>query len=133
MNKVFHARIPLAQYLFLLLSGGMVLFLLWMKYALPAAFFVLWLIVIIEKLIHTTYTVTTDDMLVLYFGRFTRRKVIALKDITYVERAFSARIGGKSLMHYVLVRYGERDKCVVLLPVKEEEFLRLLKERTGLE
>ena len=30
-------------------------------------------------------------------------------------------------MRYVLVRYGE-GKCVALLPVKEEEFIRLLKQ-----
>ena len=37
----------------------------------------------------------------------------------------------RQVMRYVLVKYGE-GKCAVLLPVKEEEFIRLLEERRGL-
>lgn len=86
------------------------------------------LVVSIEKLIHTTYTVTTDNKLSLFFGRFSRGKEIPLKDITSVERASSMRIGRFAVMRYVLIRYGE-GKCVALLPVKEEEFIRLLEQR----
>mgnify|MGYP001517913430 CR=1 FL=1 len=75
-----------------------------------------------------TYTVTTDNKLSLFFGRFSRGKEIPLKDITSVERASSMRIGRFAVMRYVLIRYGE-GKCVALLPVKEEEFIRLLEQR----
>ena len=51
-----------------------------------------------------------------------------MKDITSVERTSSMRIGRFAVMRYVLIRYGE-GKCVALLPVKEEEFIRLLEER----
>lgn len=90
-------------------------------------FFMLLLVVSIEKLIHTTYTVTADNRLLLFFGRFSRGREILLKDITSVERTSSMRIGRFVVMRYVLVRYGE-GKCVALLPVKEEEFIRLLKQ-----
>ncbi len=53
-----------------------------------------------------------------------------MKDITSVERASSMQVGRFAVMRYVLVKYGE-GKCVVLLPVKEEEFIRLLEERRG--
>ena len=89
-----------------------------------AAIFMLWLVVIIEKLIHTTYTVTPDGKLVLSFGRFSRSKEILMKDITSVERASSMQVGRFAVMRYVLVKYGE-GKCAVLLPVKEEEFIRV--------
>ena len=90
-------------------------------------FFLCLLVVSIEKLIHTTYTVTADNRLLLFFGRFSRGREILLKDITSVERTSSMRIGRFAVMRYVLVRYGE-GKCVALLPVKEEEFIRLLKQ-----
>ena len=122
MNRIFHARIAMGQYLFLILIGILAVYMLWYKSPFLAAIFMLWLVVIIEKLIHTTYTVTPDGKLVLSFGRFSRSKEILMKDITSVERASSMQVG--------LVKYGE-GKCVVLLPVKEEEFIRLLEERRG--
>ena len=60
--------------------------------------------------------------------KFDLRLKILLKDITSVERASSMQIGGFAVMRYVLVRYGE-GKCAALLPVKEEEFIRLLEQR----
>ena len=125
MNRIFHARIAKAQYLFILLNGFLVAYGLWEKHILTALLFTLVLIVCIERLIHATYTITTDGKLVLSFGRFSRRKEILLKDITSVERASSMRVGRWAVMRYVLVKHGQ-DKCEVLLPVKEEEFIRLL-------
>ena len=61
MNRIFHARIAVGQFLFLALISGLAIYMLWDKYVLPAALFMLWLIVVIEKLIHTTYTVTPDS------------------------------------------------------------------------
>lgn len=127
MNRIFHARIAAGQYLFIILAGAMAVYGLWEKNILIAVLFMLLLVVSIEKLIHTTYTVTADNRLLLLFGRFSRGREILLKDITSVERTSSMRIGRFAVMRYVLVRYGE-GKCVALLPVKEEEFIRLLKQ-----
>ena len=128
MNRIFHARIAAGQYLFIILAGALAVYGLWEKYILVAVLFMLLLIVSIEKLIHTTYTITPDNKLVLFFGRFSRGKEILLKDITSVERGSSMQIGKFAVMRYVLIKYGE-GKCVALLPVKEEEFIRLLEER----
>lgn len=56
MNRIFHARIAMGQYLFLILIGILAVYMLWYKSPFLAAIFMLWLVVIIEKLIHTTYT-----------------------------------------------------------------------------
>ena len=130
MNRIFHARIAAGQYLFVALAGAIAVYGLWEKNILIAVLFMLLLVVSIEKLIHTTYTVTPDGKLVLSFGRFSRSKEILMKDITSVERASSMQVGRFAVMRYVLVKYGE-GKCAVLLPVKEEEFIRLLEERRG--
>lgn len=128
MNRIFHARIATGQYLFIILAGALAVYGLWEKYILIAVLFMLLLIVSIEKLIHTTYTITPDNKLVLFFGRFSRGKEILLKDITSVERGSSMQIGKFAVMRYVLIKYGE-GKCIALLPVKEDEFIRLLEER----
>lgn len=128
MNRIFHARIAFGQSLFLFLAGALAVFGLWEKQILVAVVFMLLLVVSIEKLIHTTYTMTSDGKLVLFFGRFSRTKEILLKDIVSVERTSSMQIGRFAMMRYVLVKYGE-GKCVALLPVKEKEFIRVLEER----
>lgn len=129
MNRIFHARIAAGQYLFLLIATAVTIHEMWMKHAVLTITFMLLLIIAIERLIHTTYTLTADGRLLLYFGRFTRSKEILLKDITSVERASSMKIGRFAVMRYVLVRYGTKGKCAVLLPVKEEMFIKTLTER----
>ena len=129
MNRISHARIAVGQYLFLALIGVLTVIMLWNRHPIQAVVCMLWLTVVIERLIHTTYTVTPDGKLILFFGRFSRGKEILLKDIVSVERASSMQVGKFAVMRYVLVKYGPHEKCAVLLPVKEEEFIRLLKEK----
>ena len=129
MNRIFHARIAAGQYFFLLISTAITIHEMWMKHAVLTIVFMLLLIIAIERLIHTTYTLTADDKLVLYFGRFTRSKEIPLREVISVERASSMKIGRFAVMRYVLVKYGTQGKCAVLLPVKEDLFIKLMNER----
>ena len=95
MNRIFHARIAVGQYLFIILAGAMAVYGLWEKNILIAVLFMLLLVVSIEKLIHTTYTVTADNRLLLFFGRFSRG---------HVPGRFSVEIGGNSPRHNRTVR-----------------------------
>lgn len=129
MNRIFHARIAAGQYLFLLITTAITIHEMWMKHAIMTILFMLLLIIAIERLIHTTYTLTTDDKLILFYGRFSRSKEILLKDIISVERASSMKIGRFAVIRYVLVKYGTKEKCAVLLPVKEDLFIKTLTNR----
>lgn len=70
MNRIFHARIAAGQYLFVALAGVIAVYGLWEKQILIAVLFMLLLVVSIEKLIHTTYTVTADNKLLLFSAGF---------------------------------------------------------------
>lgn len=134
MNRIFHARIAAGQYFFLLLSTAITIHEMWMKHAIMTIIFMLLIIIAIERLIHTTYTLTADGKLLLYYGRFTRSKEIPLREIFSVERGSSMKIGRFAVMRYVVVRYGTRGKIAILLPVKEDEFIRTLEKRlSGIE
>jgi len=86
-----------------------------------AVLMVILLVLGIEKLIHTTYTLTSDGHLVLYYGRFMKGKTISLQEITEVERVCQMRLFGVGLMRCVLVHHG--NKTEALMPVKEKEFI----------
>ena len=124
MNRVFHARIAWYQYFLLVVLGANAFGFLWCKYILLAVFMMLLLIVVIEQVIHTTYTVTS---LILSYGRFARKKTIPVKDIISVQKHHSMKFGRFSVTEYVLIEYG-KDKYVSVMPVKEREFVELLEK-----
>ena len=127
MNRIFHARIAIGQYLFLLLVAGVTVWALWDKHIVLAVLMVILLVLSIEKLIHTTYTLTSDGHLVLYYGRFMKGKTISLQEVTGVERVCQIRLFGVGLLRCVLVHHG--NKTEALMPVKEEEFIEVINKK----
>ena len=123
--------LPQGQYLFLLIATVVAtIHEMWMKHAVMA--------IHLHVAAHHRYRASHSyhlhadggwQRLILYFGRFTRSKEVLLKDIISVERTSSMKIGCFAVMRYVLVRYGTEGKCAVLLPVKEDMFIKMLRER----
>lgn len=117
MDRVFHARVGAARYLALLMFTFMLVYCLWVKYILIAVLWGILLLHFIEKIIHTTYTLTTDGQLIIYEGRFSRRRERSLAEIVSVECRSSMQVGGRALVHYVLVVYKD-GKHDALQPTK---------------
>ena len=128
MNRIFHARIVRYQYFLLVVLTVNVVGALWCKYILPAVLLILMLIVVIEQIIHTVYTVTPDGILEISTGRFIRKKVIPISEITAIRKCHSMKFGRFSVTEYVLIEYG-KGKFVSVMPVKEREFVELLEKR----
>lgn len=128
MNRIFHTRITWYQHLYFVLLGGLTFFLLWDKSIILAVVCMLLLVFLIERLIHTTYTLTTDGRLILSAGRFTKPKTVWLKDIVSVKQRCSVRVGRCAALHYVLIECAS-GRYISVLPVKEQEFIDLLEER----
>jgi tetrahydromethanopterin S-methyltransferase subunit E len=103
-------------------------YLVWHKQALGALLFSLVLLVLIECVIHTTYTVTAEGLLVIAKGRFYKKRTIPIGEILSIERKRSMTVFNCSVTHFVLIRWGY-DKYVALIPVKEKEFIQLIRER----
>ena len=131
MDRVFHARITAGQYLFLLLPTALVIYGFLTRNWFISLLCMLLLVLVIEELIHTTYTLTADGQLLIGRGRFHRQKSYALADITEVERAKAMMLGRLAVTHYVLLRFSN-GKCEALLPTDEEGFVQaLMKRRKG--
>ena len=65
MERIFHARVRFGQMAFLLLFTGLAVYFLWMKLVVLAVLFMLAMVVLVEKLVHTPYTLTSDGKLLL--------------------------------------------------------------------
>lgn len=128
MNRIFHARIAWYQYFLLVVLTVNVAGARWCKYILPAVLLILMLIIVIEQIIHTVYTITPDGILEISTGRFIRKKVIPVSGITAIKKCHSMKFGRFSVTEYVLIEYG-KGKFVSVMPVKEREFVGLLEKR----
>ena len=128
MNRIFHARIAWYQYFLLVVLTVNVAGALWCKYILPAVLLILMLIIVIEQIIHTVYTIAPDGILEISTGRFIRKKVIPVSGITAIKKCHSMKFGRFSVTEYVLIEYG-KGKFVSVMPVKEREFVGLLEKR----
>lgn len=128
MNRIFHARIAWYQYFLLIVLTVNAVGALWTKTILLAVVLMLFMIVLVEQIIHTTYTVTTDGKLLVYKGRFSRKKEISLADISSVEQCRSMKFGRFSVTRYVLIGYG-KGKFEAVMPVKEREFMELMAKK----
>lgn len=128
MNRIFHARIAWYQYFLLIMLAINAFATLWGKHIILAVLIMFLLIVVIEQVIHTTYTITPEGELIIYSGRFIRKKTIPLKEITGVRKVHSMKFGSFSVTNYILIEYG-KGKFVSALPVKEQEFMELLEKK----
>lgn len=127
MNRTFHTHILWYQYAYLILIGLLTLFFLWEKAIIPATLCMLLLVFLIERFIHTTYTITRENTLEIYLGRFGKRKTISIRDILTMERRQST-MGRFTGVSFVLIRYG-MSKYVSVFPIKEREFMELIETR----
>ena len=128
MNRIFHVKIAGGTYLFLILLTAVMVFAFWCMKAMIGLVVALGLIITIERIIHSTYTLTADGKLVVYYGRFYKGKTIPLTDITDVELKRSSGFGGIMPSKYVLIHY-EKKNLLSLVPVKPEEFINALVKR----
>ncbi len=128
MNRVFHARILPAYVLALALFAYLLIHAFWVKSALLALLCMVVLVLVVERIIHTQYTLTADGRLLVDRGRFRRRLELAVTDILLVEQVKAPLFGALLVSHYVLVHY-KGGKTVALLPVREEEFIQVLRKR----
>ena len=124
MNRIFHQRLTVAFCLCTSLLTSLAFYLFWNRTgtnAIVGAAVVCFIVLIIERQIHTTFTLTADDCLVIYRGRFAKTQTIDVNEIT---RALAIRTR-LHFMSYVLIEYGAGHLTSVQ-PDDEQEFIRRL-------
>ena len=131
MNRIFHARVPWHTFFLLLLLVIVTLWFYWERSGILAALSLLFMVVLVERSIHTTYTVTTDGMLLISRGRFSKPFSVPLLDIHRIEQVRKVRLGSYCLNSYLLLYYGSstgEEKVVSLIPSNEEELVTYIQK-----
>ncbi|MCC8186227.1 MAG: PH domain-containing protein [Bacteroides sp.] len=128
MDRIFHARTAWYQYLLLILFTVNTVYFLWIRSIGIAVVLMLLLIVLIEQIIHTTYTVTTEGWLKIHSGRFRRGKALPLSQITQIIPVRKLTVGRYSLVRYLLVECTD-GSYLSLIPLNEQEFLACINKQ----
>lgn len=128
MNRLFHAKIQKSSWLLLMVLLVLAVFAMWNKSPILMAIAMLLMVVIIERMIHTTYTIDKSGNLIIHKGRFSKDKIISLKDIQRIDRVNSMRIFGKSISTCLFIVCNE-GRQIQVIPRLEDEFVECVRKR----
>ncbi|MBQ6964596.1 MAG: PH domain-containing protein [Bacteroidaceae bacterium] len=132
MNRQFHSKVSFSNYVLLAALLSVAIYFVWNTEALTRpvsgiliAAILLIMVILIERMIHTTYTIRTDRTLVIHRGRFAKEVVIPLDEIAHIDRINHLRIGGRALRtSLVLVLRNNTEHYIT--PINEEDFIQCI-------
>lgn len=130
MPRLFHAKIQFQSWILLIAVFIVFAYSAWHKQPIILMLSLMLLIVMIDRMIHTTYTITSTDI-IIHTGKFSKDKTIPLQDLLRVEKISGIRLFGKAFNTFLLLTYqanGE-EKSQAVIPQNEDEFVKCLQKR----
>lgn len=127
MDRLYHQRFTLAAKSSITIITLLAVYLFWFRslfHALIGILIVLLLVMMIERVIHTSYTLTDDGFLVIGRGRFSKPCRIPITDIIRITKHSTSL----KMSHYILIEYGAGN-MVSVLPEDEAAFMEELNRR----
>ena len=128
MNRTFHARTSWYQLLYIFIVACLCFYMIWIKQSIIATVLAVLLLVLIERLIHTDYILTSQNTLIINKGRFTKPREIALSTITDIEEKTSAKFGSFYVTSFVLLTL-KNNQYIALTPTHATRFVDTLIRR----
>lgn len=125
MNRTFQSKVRWHQIFLLLLLTGLCIYMIWYQYAIISAILAIFMIVLIERIIHTEYTITDNNLLIIRKGRYTKTRQIPLSDITDIEIKTTSNVGGQYLLKYILLTL-KGNEYIGITPTNVEECYKVL-------
>ena len=128
MNRTFHARTSWYQLLYILIVACLGFYMIWIKQSIIATILAVILLVLIERVIHTDYILTSQNTLIINKGRFTKPREIPLSAILDIEEKTSARFGSFYVTSFVLLTL-KNNQYIALTPTHAKRFVDTLIRR----
>lgn len=132
MNRQFQAKISIKHYALLAVLLSVAIYFVWhtemFSYqgcGILMAAVLLLMVIVIERMIHTTYTITSSNTLIIRQGRFSKEKAIQLDDIDRIDQIKRYRIGNKPLHTYLAIVLKNNIEYYIT-PRNEEDFIKCI-------
>ena len=124
MNRLFNAKVEPGSWVLLLAVLVVTAFLMWTsRNGVVICIMLLLLVVLVERIIHTNYTVTSEGKLIVHSGRFSKDKTIDLAQVRSVKRMAAMRIFGREFRSFVVIECTD-GRVLSLIPREEEKFMK---------
>lgn len=82
----------------------------------------LMMVIIVERMINTTYTLTDEGMLVIHKGRFAKDIIVSVDDITKMTHSDHISLFGKELYSSLIIETKDNGK-IAIRPDNEADFV----------
>jgi hypothetical protein len=124
MNRLFNAKIETGSCMLLAAILAATIFLVWtLRNGIVICIMLLLLTVMVERIIHTNYTITPDGKLIVHTGRFSKDKIIDLSQAASVRQMAAMRIFGKPIRTFVIIECKD-GQVHSFIPKEEEKFVK---------
>lgn len=120
-TRTYRARLQITNWILIILLSALTIYLIWEGNGLLIAASLVFLLIVIERSIHTEYKLSQDE-LTISNGKLSKTVVVPVSDIKRIERIRKVRIGRKALITYLIIVYGD-EKSVSVIPQHEEDFI----------
>ncbi len=120
-TRTYRARLQITNWILIILLSVLTVYLIWEGNGLLIAASLVFLLIVIERSIHTEYKLSQTE-LTISNGKLSKIVVVPVSDIKRIERIRKVRIGHKALITYLIVVYGD-EKTVSVIPQHEEDFI----------
>ncbi|MCD8297456.1 MAG: PH domain-containing protein [Prevotella sp.] len=127
MDRTFHYRISWLNIVSIIVVAAAMLYFLWHRSTacIIVGFILLFItLLMIERIIHTEYTLTSDGLLYIKRGRLSRTIIIRIEDIITFRLVKSNSL----TLRFILIEYGVGQQIAVQ-PVNEPAFLEEIRKR----
>ena len=128
MDRTFHQRLSPASVCGILAFALLALYMFWTKSALAGCLLAAVVVLMIERVVHTTYVFRRNDgeeeMLYIDNGRFSKTRQIRVNDIVSCRKMST----GFGLSQYVLLQCGHK-RLVSVQPDNADAFIDEIRKR----
>ena len=129
MTRLFHAKISIGNYVLLSVLLTVAIYFVWQipfgsRQILGAivCIILLTMVIIVERMINTTYTLTDEGMLIIHKGRFAKDIVVSVDDITEMTHSDQISLFGKGLYSSLIIETKDNGK-IAIRPDNEADFV----------
>ena len=120
-TRTYRARLQTGNWILIILISALTIYLIWEGNGLLIAASLVFLLIIIERSVHTEYKLSQTE-LSIDNGKLSKTISIPISDIKRIERIRKFRIGHKAIFSYLIIVYGD-EKTVSVIPQHEEDFI----------
>ncbi|MBP3567195.1 MAG: hypothetical protein IKA86_01350 [Paraprevotella sp.] len=129
MIRTFHSKIDKKALLLCVLpAAALLVYFFWNRMPLPVFFCAVFLVFVIERMLHTDYVFTDEGILLVRRGRFARVREVRLADIDTVEMVQPSPVAFLRNKDTVLLTM-KNGAMLFVTPFPAEEFCRYMEKK----